>query len=156
MKKLTRRIVTSDCWSTKCRFDGNSYPAEWYFAGLAGSRSDPSSRWHEFDLCLYPHLRSSRCDRNIIDSRELYQRMFRTGVSDKFDGVSHNNSIRIFRSVFRLITEYSMIHGDASVLFPHTCWSSLNREFFVQCNRHIFYLRNKKIYKAPEIIQLII
>lgn len=141
--------------STKCRFGGNSCPAEWYFAGLAGSRSDPSSRWHKFDLRLYPHLRSSRCDRNIIDSRELSQSVFRTGMSDKFGGVSHNNSIRIFRIH---ITEYSTIHGDASVLFPHTCWSSLNREIFL-CNAidvsFILEKEKRNISKAPKIIRLI-
>lgn len=67
----------------KCRFGENSCLAEWYFAGLAGSRNDRSSPRHEFDLCSYPLLRSSRCDRNIIDSRELSWSVSLPGLSNK-------------------------------------------------------------------------
>lgn len=109
----------------KCRFGGNPCLAEWYFAGLAGSRNDRSSPRHEFDLCSYSFLRSSRCDRNIIDSRELSLERLAAGLSNKSGGVAHNNSISVFRArgIFDDPTTY---FRDPPVLFSRTCWSLLN------------------------------
>lgn len=137
----------------KCRFGGNPCLAEWYFAGLAGSRNDRSSPRHEFDLRSYPLLRSSRCDRNIIDLRELSRRVA-AGLSNKSGGVTHNNSIRI--SWARGFGDPTAYFRDSPVLFSRTCWSLLNWRISLCDAAFILFFRKerKKNIKCQELLNL--
>jgi hypothetical protein len=91
----------------------------------------PKRLRHEFGSCSYPLLQSSRCDRNIIDSRELSRSVFRQGVEEVWRCFVHNNpdpyfasSCAHFRTIPRIQRRTS---ADTPLLFPRTCWSSLNR-----------------------------
>jgi len=58
----------------------------------------PKRPRHEFGSCSYPLLRSSRCDRNIIDSRELSRSTFRQDVEQVWRCFVHNNPDPYFAS----------------------------------------------------------
>lgn len=122
--------------------------AEWYFAGLAGSRSDRTLPRHKFDLYSHPLLQSSRCDRNIINSRELsrscmymwmcvcvFMCISLSAVSNKFGGVAHNNSIRIFWTLRRS-------EGYSDTFFRDTGPLSLYLLIIVKSND--FFVRGKQ------------
>lgn len=142
----------------KRRFDGNPCLAEWYFAGLAGSRNDWSSPRHEFDLCLYPLLRSSRCDRNIIDSYELSRSVSLPGCR------TSPAALRItIRSVFsEPAAPPTAYFRDPPVLFSCTCWSLLNWRISLcdaAMSAHLllfslyFSKKNRKKYEPSRIVK---
>lgn len=133
-RKLTRRIVTSDrsgetSLRRKFRALRNDISLDWRVPEAIRLRRDTSSTRIRFP-------RSSRCDRNIIDSRELSRlRFLCLCVVQVWRCYTHNNSIRIFPKPRRGIRggrQYRHRYfRDTGSLSPCTCWLSLNRKISV-------------------------